>query len=137
MQTTPCTRGIHSQRTCSSHWPGEPIISCPRTRQYRRHRLEPLQRKTLRFAQVGRAELPPSPAVGFPIPVPAPIASPLTASSELAGRRTKGECARGPEPGIPSRGTDGHDLFVSLLLIAESVVCDDGPVSDHSGAPGR
>jgi hypothetical protein len=43
VQTTPCTRGIHRKRTCSFRWPGELIMSCPRTLQYSRHCLEPLQ----------------------------------------------------------------------------------------------
>src|SRR5207237_1226641 len=56
--TTPCTRGIHRQQTCSFRWHDERITSCSRNLQHRCHLLQPLQRKTLRFAQVGRAELP-------------------------------------------------------------------------------
>src|SRR5207237_5228411 len=123
-RTTPCTRGSPRQGTCSIRWHGEPILSCPRTLQHRCHLLQPVQRKTPRLAQVGGAELALAPAVGFPVPAPASIARLLLACPELAGGGTKGERLRALEPGIPGRGAEWHDLFVSLLLIAQGVACD-------------
>src|SRR5215471_8213453 len=101
----------------------------------RRHRLESRQRQALRLAQIGRAELTLVPPVGFPIPISTSIASPLTARGELAGRGAKAERAGGLKPDIPGFCADTHELFVSLLLILQGVVCDDRCMSGHGCAP--